>query len=100
MNSNPGDALPGKDRSSLGGIDGLVIPADADLGGDRDRPGSLDHGGCHAGKQGTIPQQRRAPVFAHDLVHRAPEVEIQKIRLNPINEHFRSLGETFGITAK
>ena len=89
-----------QDARGFLGIDGIPVPPDADLGRDRHRVGRLHHRLRHAGQQGAIPQQGRAPVFANDLVDRAAEIQIEKIRPHPVDDSPGRAGQPFRFPAK
>jgi hypothetical protein len=79
-------------------IDRLPVPANADLGGHRnhaaDRTG---HPGCHLGEQWAVLEQRRTAVLRHHLVHRATEVDVDEIRLFPIDDFAGRLAHALAV---
>ncbi len=49
----------------------------------------------HPRQQRRVPQQRRTPVLADNLVHRTAEIEIEKVWTHPVNHGPRSLCQPF-----
>ena len=90
-----------EDLADLDRVDRLFVPADADLRGDWDDvTDSLDDVLRDACQCGAIFEQRRAAVFGDHLVDWAAEVDVDEVRLFPVDDLLRRLRHADAVAAE
>jgi hypothetical protein len=99
MNGNGLDAAVLKDTSDIDGIDVLRVPADAHFCCDGNGNGFDDSAG-DAGEQWAIAEQGGTAIFRDDLVHWAAKVDVDEVRLLPVDDLLCRLAHSSSIRPK
>ena len=87
-------------RADVWSVDRVRIPPDPDFGGHWDRRDRAHDRSRHSRQSRAILQEGRAAILRHDFVHRAAEIQIDKIRAHPIHDVFRRFRHVLRISAK
>ncbi len=82
------------------GVDRVAVPPESYFCGYGCRGGSLHYRFCYLLQKRAISEKRSAAVPANDLVHRASEVQVDKIRLRPIEDRAGGFCHSIGLGAK
>ncbi len=86
------------DAADLAADDVVVVPAGAELAGERDRDGAA-HLAEDLRNQGQVAQQTGAAVALDDLLHRAAEVHVDAVEAK-ILDHASGVGQDLGLGAE
>ena len=100
MHGHRGDARVLQNARSHRRVDRRRAPADANLRRDRHRRARPHHGAGDLFQKRAVAQDRGAAVFRDDLVHRAAKVQVNEIRLFPVDDHARRLAEMLRVAAE